>query len=117
MITQNVHRRQRVAILLRDALARALSGKFTDHYLNGVMVSVTDVSLSPDLRVATCYLMPTIGDQTIAQALIETVRKHYTSIRQEVSAHLKLRYAPELRFFIDPGFANLQQVDCYLPQK
>ena len=106
-------RQLRVGELVRHALAEVLQrGEVHDPAFEGIVVTVPEVRMSPDLRLATAYVMPLGGRGTDeALAALERNRKF---LRGEVAHRVDLRYAPELRFRLDTSFEEGERVDPLL---
>jgi ribosome-binding factor A len=103
----------RVAELIRHAMAQLLSrGEVNDPDLAGLVVTVPTVKMSPDLKLATVYVMPLGGK---AQDQIVTIlERHKKFLRTEVAHQVNLKYAPEIRFRVDESFANAAKIDALL---
>ncbi|MFC6788851.1 30S ribosome-binding factor RbfA [Methylobacterium komagatae] len=106
-------RQQRVAELIRHALAEVLQrGDIQDPVLGSHVVTVPEVRMSPDLKLATAYVMPLGGqDEAPVIAALERNRK---VLRQEVARRVNLKYAPELRFRRDETFDEAARIDRLL---
>ncbi len=106
-------RQQRVAELVRHALAEVLQrGDIQDPVLGSHVVTVPEVRMSPDLKLATAYVMPLGGqDEAPVIAALERNRK---VLRQEVARRVNLKYAPELRFRRDETFDEAARIDALL---
>ncbi len=106
-------RQQRVAELVRHALAEVLQrGDIQDPVLGSHIVTVPEVRMSPDLKLATAYVMPLGGqDEAPVIAALERNRK---VLRQEVARRVNLKYAPELRFLRDETFDEAARIDRLL---
>jgi ribosome-binding factor A len=66
------------------------------------------VSCSPDLKVATVYVMPLMGSVPVADA-IQALARNKAELRHRVAAGLTLKYAPDLRFRADETFDRLDE--------
>jgi ribosome-binding factor A len=106
-------RQQRVAELVRHALSEVLSrGDLRDDVLISHVVTVPEVRMSPDLKLATAYVMPLGGkDEKAVVAALERNRK---ILRQEVARRVNLKFAPELRFRRDESFDEAARIDALL---
>jgi len=106
-------RQQRVAELIRHALAEVLQrGDIQDPVLGAHVVTVPEVRMSPDLKLATAYIMPLGGqDETPVIAALERNKK---ALRQEVARRVNLKYAPDLRFRRDETFDEAARIDALL---
>ena len=103
-------RQQRVAELVRHALAEVLQrGDIQDPVLGSHVVTVPEVRMSPDLKLATAYVMP-LGGQDEAP-VIAALERHKKILRQEVARRVNLKYAPELRFRRDETFDEAARID------
>ncbi len=100
-------RQLRVGELLRRRLAEVLArGDVHDPELNALSITVGEVRCSPDLRVATAFVLP-LGGEHRDEAL-DLLRRNRSELRRIVSRGLKLKYAPELRFAIDETFDRME---------
>ena len=106
-------RQQRVAELVRHALAEVLQrGDIQDPVLGTHVVTVPEVRMSPDLKLATAYVMPLGGlDEAPVIAALE---RHRKVLRQEVARRVNLKFAPELRFRRDETFDEAARIDRLL---
>ena len=102
-------RQLRVGELIRRTLADVLNrAEIHDPVLNAMSITVGEVSLSNDLKVATVYVMPLMGSVPVADAIAALARNKY-ELRRRVSAELTLKYAPDLRFRADETFDRLDE--------
>ena len=107
-------RQLRVGELVRHALSEILQrGDVHDPALEGAVVTVPEVRMSPDLRLATAYVMP-LGGKGI-DAVLGALERNKKYLRGEVAHRVKnLRYAPDLRFRLDTSFEEGERVDALL---
>lgn len=103
----------RVAELVRHAMARMLArGGINDPVLEKHVVTVSRVKMSPDLKLATVYVMPLGGkDET---EVISALDRHKKFLRGEIAHELNLKFAPDIRFRIDDSFDNVSRIDAIL---
>ncbi|KEG15744.1 ribosome-binding factor A [Bartonella bacilliformis Cond044] len=110
-------RQLRVGEQVRHALAHMLQrGILLDDTLKDVVFSVSEVRMSPDLKIATCFVssLNTVDDISRA-TLIKVLNKHSRFIRGEISSSLRqMKYMPELRFRLDNSFDNFSKIDALL---
>ena len=100
-------RQLRVGELVRRRLSDVLNrADVHDPDLNRMSITVGEVRLSPDLKVATAYVMPLMGSVPVEDA-IKQLAKHQGELRHLVSQGLNLKYAPELRFQLDETFDRM----------
>jgi ribosome-binding factor A len=99
-------RQLRVAELIRRRLSEVLNqGDIHDPDLNRMSITVGEVRLSPDLRMATAYVLPLGGD--MREEALTALRRNRVEIRRVVSRGLNLKFAPEIRFAIDETYDRL----------
>ena len=101
-------RQLRVGELIRRALSDILMhGTVHDPDLNRISVTVSEVTTSPDLKIATAYVCP-LGGQG-GEDLIALLAKNKSEIRRSISKKLTLKYTPDLRFRIDETFDRMDE--------
>jgi ribosome-binding factor A len=103
----------RVGELVRHALAGLFArGEIEDELLAGKVITVPEVRMSPDLKLASAYIMPLGGEQ--AAEIVEALNRHQRFIRGRVAPELDLKFAPEVRFFVDETFEEFGKIDALL---
>jgi ribosome-binding factor A len=106
-------RQLRVGELIRHKLAEMLSrGDIHDDVLASHVVTIPEVRLSPDLKLATAYVIPLGGADT--EAVIEALNRHKRFIRGEIAHTVNLKFAPEVRFRRDETFEEASRIDALL---
>ena len=107
-------RQQRVAELVRHALAEVLQrGDVQDPVLSAHIVTVPEVRMSPDLKIATAYVMPLGGRDE--KPVLEALERNRKALRTEVAHRLSnMKYAPDLRFRRDETFDEAARIDALL---
>jgi ribosome-binding factor A len=106
-------RQQRVAELVRHALAEVLArGDIQDDVLTGHVITIPEVRMSPDLRLATAYVMPLGGRDE--RAVLEALNRNRKALRTEVAHRVNLKFAPDLRFLRDETFDEAARIDALL---
>jgi ribosome-binding factor A len=83
-----------------------------DEVLTARSVSVTEVRMSPDLRVATVFVRPLLGAQM--DDVIQALRQNTAFFQRELAARLKLRYAAKLKFLADESFDEANRIERLL---
>ncbi|MGC1444203.1 MAG: 30S ribosome-binding factor RbfA [Xanthobacteraceae bacterium] len=106
-------RQLRVGELIRHELAEILSrGDIHDPVVEAHMITVPEVRMSPDLRLATIYVMPLGGrDATDVVAALERNKRY---IRGEIARRVNLKFAPEIRFRVDERFDEAERIEKLL---
>lgn len=107
-------RQLRVGELVRHALTEVLQrGEISDPLLEKTVVSITEVSMSPDLKIATAWIAPLgVAD---AQPVVRALAANARQIRGKLSPALRqMKYMPDLRFRADTSFDNYSRIDALL---
>lgn len=100
----------RIGEMVRHKLAELLiRGEIHDDVLASHVISITEVRISNDLKLATAYVMPLGGKDT--EKVIAALTKHKGFIRAEIAQTLDLRYAPDIRFREDETFEEVSRID------
>lgn len=100
------NRQLRVGELIRRTLSEVLArGEVHNDALRGMSITVGEVKVSADLRVATCYVLPLGGKD--AEAALKALARSQGELRHHVAQALTLKFAPELRFRLDETFDRM----------
>ncbi len=106
-------RQLRVGELIRHELSDMLSrGDIHDAVVETHMITVPEVRMSPDLRLATIYVMPLGGHDE--QQVIEALEQNKRYVRGEIARRINLKFAPEIRFRIDERFGEAERIEKLL---
>jgi len=98
---------------MRHEFADMLSrGDIHDPVIEAHMITVPEVRMSPDLRLATVYIMPLGGRDE--EAVLEALERHKRYVRGEISRRVNLKFAPEIRFRIDERFDEAERIEKLL---
>ena len=106
-------RQLRVGELIRHAVVEMLArGEVHDPVLEGHLITVPEVRMTPDLRLATIYVMPLGGrDQGEVLAALERNKRF---LRGEIAHRVNLKFAPDIRFRIDERFDEAERIEKLL---
>lgn len=107
-------RQLRVGEQVRHALAELIGrGDISDEVLSQTVISVAEVAMSPDLKIATAYVSPLGTDD--GEAVVKALARHAKFIRGRLTPSLRqMKYMPELRFRLDTSFDNFDRIDKLL---
>src|SRR5262245_57632667 len=107
-------RQLRVGEQVRHALSDLLQrGEVRDDVIEKTVISVSEVRMSPDLKVATAFVAP-LGAADDA-AVVEALNRNGRFIRGRMSPALRqMRYMPEFRFRLDTSYDNFEKIDQLL---
>jgi len=103
----------RVGELVRHALAGLFArGEVEDPALSGAVLTVPEVRMTPDLKLANAYVIPLGGER--ADEIVEALNRHRKFIRGRIAPELDLKFAPEVKFFVDNTFDEFGRIDALL---
>ncbi|CDN92134.1 MULTISPECIES: 30S ribosome-binding factor RbfA [Agrobacterium] len=104
----------RVGEQVRAAVTQILQrGEVRDDLIEKTVISISEVRMSPDLKIATAYVTPLgVADHT---GIIDALNRHAKFMRGRLGPQLRqMKYMPELRFRDDTSFDNYQKIDALL---
>ncbi|MDH6261329.1 30S ribosome-binding factor RbfA [Bradyrhizobium sp. BR13661] len=111
--TGGSQRQLRVGEQVRHAIADILAqGSVHDADLEGHIITVPEVRMSPDLKLATIYVMPLGGRDT--ELVITALDRNKKFLRGEVARRVNLKFAPDLRFRVDERFDEAERIEKLL---
>lgn len=104
-------RQLRVGEQVRAAITTVLQrGEIRDPLIENTVISISEVQMSPDLKIATAYVTP-LG-QSDHDSIVAALNKNARYIRKRVTPALRqMKYMPEIRFRDDTSFDNYQRID------
>lgn len=108
-------RQLRVGELIRRTLSTVLArGDVHDPELNRLSITVGEVRTSPDLKVATAYVLPLGGEGQ--ENVLKLLARNKGELRRAVSKKLALKFSPDLRFQLDETFDRMDETRRMLSQ-
>src|SRR6266487_2686668 len=106
-------RQLRVGEAVRHAVADIIAhGNVHDQDLEGHIITVPEVRMSPDLKLATIYVMPLGGRDT--EIVIAALERNKKFLRGEVARRVNLKFAPVVRFRVDERFDEAERIEKLL---
>jgi ribosome-binding factor A len=106
-------RQLRVGEQVRHAIAEILAqGSVHDADLEGHIITVPEVRMSPDLKLATIYVMPLGGRDT--EVVLAALERNKKFLRGDVARRVNLKFAPDLRFHVDERFDEAERIEKLL---
>ncbi len=104
----------RVGEQVRHALSEVLQrGEIIDPLIEMTVISISEVRMSPDLKIATAFVSP-LGAKD-PNAVVEALNKHAKFVRGRVSHALRqMRSIPEVRFRLDTSYDNFAKINDLL---
>ena len=102
-------RQLRVGELIRHEIADMLiRGEVHDPVIETHMITVPEVRMTLDLRLATIYVMPLGGRD--AKDVLDALDRNKRYMRGEIARRVNLKFAPEIRFRIDERFDEAERI-------
>src|SRR3974390_160677 len=106
-------RQLRVGELIRHAFAEMLTrGEVHDPVIETHLITVPEVRMTADLRLATIYVMPLGGRD--GKEVLEALDRNRRYVRGEIAHRVNLKFAPEIRFRIDERFDEAERIEKIL---
>jgi len=106
-------RQLRTGEVIRHAIAEILSrGEVHDPVLQGHMITVPEVRMTQDLRLATIYVMPLGGQDK--QPVLDALERNKRYLRGEIARRVNLKFAPDIRFRLDDRFDEAERIEKLL---
>lgn len=100
---------ERVRHILSELLARE---EVHDDVVSAANIAVTEVRMSPDLRNATAYVKPLLGNDE--DEVVTALRQNTAYLQREVAKRLGLKFAPKLKFRADESFDEAERIEKLL---
>ena len=108
-------RQLRVGELIRRTLAEVLArGEIHDPDLNRMSITVGEVRTSPDLKIATAYVLPLGGKGQ--EDVLKLLAQNKSELRRAIGKKTGLKFTPELRFQLDQTFDQMDETRRMLSQ-
>ncbi len=108
-------RQLRVGELIRRSLSEVLArGDVHDPELNRMSITVGEVRTSPDLKIATAYVLP-LGGQG-QEDVLKLLSRNKSELRRAMGKKLGLKFTPDLRFQLDQTFDQMDETRRMLNQ-
>jgi ribosome-binding factor A len=102
-------RQLRAGELIRHALAEILArGEVHDPVIEKHVITVPEVRMTPDLRLATVYVMPLGGKD--GSDVVAAFERNKRFLRGELAHRVNIKFAPEIRFRLDERFEEAERI-------
>lgn len=102
-------RQLRVGELIRRTLGEIFSrDQIYDEALSGISITVGEVSMSADLKIANVFVSA-LGKKN-SEKVVDALNVNKVDIRKIVTRNVKLKFSPELKFFPDTTFDNMDSI-------
>lgn len=104
----------RVAEMVRHALAELMlrGDVLANEPIDTRLISVPEVRMSPDLKLATAFITPLGKDN--AKTIVAALDRHKKYLRLEVTKKIQLKFSPEIRFRVDESTEKASRIDAIL---
>jgi ribosome-binding factor A len=103
----------RVGEQVRHVLSEILQrGDVHDETLQSHLISITEVRMSPDLRHATAFVKPLLGQDE--DVVLKALRTHTAYLQRTVASRVRTKYAAKLKFLADESFDEGSHIDKLL---
>ena len=106
-------RTERVASLLKEEVGTYISREFRDSSYG--FITVTEVHVSPDLRIAKIYVS-IMGAPEVKDRTMKMLEENVPEIRSFLGAHMRLKFTPEVHFYLDETLDRVEKIDRLIKQ-
>ncbi len=89
-----------------------MHGEVHDPFIEETTITVSEVAVTPDLKLATCYVRA-LGETDMGP-VVEAMQRHRKFLRGAIARRVDLRFSPELRFRADTSFEVGDRIDALL---
>jgi ribosome-binding factor A len=104
------NRQLQVARELRGAIAEYfVMGEYYHPALENVIITVSEVRISPDLKIATAFIL--LSEDIDRKSIIKVMKEIAPEVRRAITSKLQLRFSPEIRFVLDEAEENALKID------
>ena len=101
------HRIEKIEHLIKEEISLIFLYKMQDPALS--LLTITNVKVSPDLKLVKIYL--SVFDKEKRDLVLERVKASTGYIRTELAQRIRIRYIPELKFFIDDTIDYVEKIE------
>lgn len=112
---QDFSRSDRVRKALMKEVSDIVAHEIRDPALDGILISVTDVEVTQDLRFARIFFS-IMGDHETQQEILALLKEHQSRIRSEIGKRIRLRYTPDIDLRLDDSLERGARVSQLLDQ-
>ena len=106
-------RTERVASLIKEEIGMFFSREYRDSVYG--LITVTDVQMSPDLRIAKIYVS-IMGNSEVKVRTLAMLEQHKPEIRLFIGSHLRLKFTPSVQFYIDQTLDQVERINQLIKQ-
>jgi len=107
-------RQLKVGEAIKRALAHILQHDIHEPFLEQNPVVISEVRMTADLKTAKIYILPMIGAKDSHKAFVENITAIAHKLKQHLAKQIKLRYTPELLFYLDYSFEHVSHINSLL---
>lgn len=104
-------RTERVASVIKEEVGMMLTTEFRDPSYG--LITVTDVHMTPDLRIAKIYVS-IMGSAATKERTMEMLEERKPQIRSFIGSHLRLKFTPSVQFYIDETLDRVEKIDSII---
>jgi len=102
----SLRRKLRVGAIVQRALAEIMAhGDIKDQFFDNCIISISEVRMSSDLRIATAFVVP-IPTKDNKETIVNKLKLHTKQLRILLSRKVSLKFSPDIRFKLDTRFED-----------
>ncbi len=104
------YRIKKVESLIKEEISGIILFRLNDPLLG--FITITNVKVSPDLKIATIYV--SVFEKEKRDATLQKLNASIPMIRSELASKISLRFVPDLRFFVDDTLDYVEKIDILI---
>jgi len=104
---------EKVASLIREEVSTLFAREFNDSSYG--FMTVTDVRMTADLKIARVYVS-VMGNVNTREQSMKRLEEHKPAIRHNVGAHLRLKFTPEIHFYLDDTMDRVERIEMLIKE-
>ncbi len=106
-------RTERVASLIREEVGMLFTREFRDPQCG--FITVTEVRMSPDLRIAKIYVS-ILGNEEVKQRTLKMLEDRKPEVRSFVGSHVRIKFTPSIQFYLDDTLERVEKLNRLLKE-
>jgi len=108
------NRQLKVGETIKRSLIEIVRDDLHELFLEKTSIIISEVRMTPDLKLAKVFLLPMIGSDLSSEALLISMNKIAFKVRNLLANRIRLRYLPEIKFILDDSFDRASKIESLL---
>ncbi|MCH9753457.1 MAG: 30S ribosome-binding factor RbfA [Alphaproteobacteria bacterium] len=108
------NRQLKVGETIKRSLSEIITNKIYETFLDGKSVIISEVKMTPDLRLANVYIYFLFDETIVEDVFLESMQSIVPKLKGLLAKKVKLRYMPDIKFILDESFNEASKIDKLL---